>query len=41
MCITVSSVTKCEKDGKTYVERVLESERDFEHLIEREDMVVS
>ena len=25
---------------KTYVERVLESERDFEHLIEREDMVV-
>ena len=42
-CATIS-VTKCEKDGKAYAERVhevLESERDFKHLIERENMVVS
>ena len=42
-CATVS-VTKCEKDGKAYAERVhsvTESERRFKHLMEREDMVVS
>ena len=32
--------TKCEKDGKVYVERVQGTERDFQHLTEREDMVV-
>ena len=35
------SVTKCEKDGKAYAERVLESERGFKYLTEREDMVAS
>ena len=42
-CATVS-VTKCEKDGKAYAERVHsvpESERRFKHLTEREDMVAS
>ena len=32
--------TRCEKDGKVYVERVPGSERDFQHLTERKDMVV-
>ena len=36
-----TSVTKCEKDGKAYVERLLESDRGFEHFTESEDMVVS
>ena len=40
LCATIK-VTKCEKDGKVYVERVPESERGFEHLTKREDMVVS
>ena len=31
---------QCEKDGKAYIERVLGSERDFEHLTKGEDMVV-
>ena len=35
------SVTKCEKDGEVYAERVPESKRGFKHLTEREDMVVS
>ena len=39
-CGTIS-VTKCEKDGKAYAERVPESERGFKHLTERENMVVS
>ena len=52
MCITVSRrgtcfwdgrpcATECKKNGKTYVERVPESERGLEHLTKREDMVVS
>ena len=36
-----TSVTKCEKDGIAYIERVPESGRGFEHLTECEDMVVS
>ena len=36
-----TAVTKCEKDGKLYVERVPESEQGFEHLTKRKDMVVS
>ena len=39
-CAT-TAVTKCEKDGKLYVERVPESEQGFEHLTKRKDMVVS
>ena len=42
-CATIS-VTKCEKDGKAYAERVHwipESKRYFEYLTKREDMVVS
>ena len=39
-CAT-TSVTKCEKDGKAYVERLPESERGFEHLTKCEDMIVS
>ena len=34
-------MTKCEKDGKVYVERVPGSERDFEQLTEHEEIVVS
>ena len=37
----IVSMTKCEKDGKAYAERVPESERGFKHLTKREDMVVS
>ena len=33
--------TKCEMDGKVYIERVPGSERGFEHLNKCEDMVVS
>ena len=32
--------TWCEEDSKFYIERVPGSERDFQHLIEREDMIV-
>ena len=32
---------KCEKDGKAYVEGVPRSERSFDQLTEREDLVVS
>ena len=39
-CAT-TSVTKFEKGGKAYIERVPESELGFEHLTESEDMVVS
>ena len=39
-CAT-TSVTKFEKGGKAYVERVPESELGFEHLTESEDMVIS
>ena len=42
-CATIS-VTKCEKDGKAYAERVHwvpESKQGFKHLTEREDMVFS
>ena len=50
MCITVNRrgtcfwdgqpcATKCEKNGKAYVERVPGSERGSEHLTEQEDMV--
>ena len=35
-----TSVTKCEKDWKVYVERVPESEQGFEHLTERKNIVV-
>ena len=37
----IYGATKCEKDGKVYVERGPGSERGFEHLTECEDTVVS
>ena len=43
ICATIS-VTKCEKNGKVYAERVHgvpESEQGFKHLTKHEDMVVS
>ena len=51
MCITVSRhgtcfwdgrqcATKCEKDGKVYVERVPGNELGFEHHTELEDMAI-
>ena len=36
-----TSCEQCEKDGKTYIERVRGSEQGFKHLTEREDTVVS
>ena len=39
--VQTMSVTKCEKDGKVYAERVPESKWSFKHLTKSEDMKVS